>query len=81
MASPKRPLPLPPPRRPTSGVQETPTKPKGATLAIYQGLLSVFDDMTDQQRIEFVELAFVYGQLSDEDRRALIDLANYLKNP
>lgn len=81
MASTKRPLPLPPPRRPASGIQEVPTKPKGATLAIYQGLLSVFDDLTDQQRIEFVELAFVYGQLSDEDRKSLIELANYLRTP
>lgn len=49
-------------------------------MAIYQGLLSVFDGMTQDQRMEFVDLAFVFSQLGPEDRRALIELAERLKD-
>lgn len=88
MTSGKKPLPPPPPssRRTLSGVQakgpyppDPLTKPKGATLAMYQGLLSVFDEMTNEQRMEFVELAYVFGQLSGEDRKALVEIANRFK--
>lgn len=58
---------------------ETPTTAKGLAVAIYQGLLSVFDEMTAEQRMEFVELAFVFSQLGPEDRKALIELAERLK--
>lgn len=81
----KRPLPPPPrPPRAVSGVQatlppEATTKTKGATLAIYQGLLSVFDEMTDAQRMEFVELAFVWSTLTSQERAAIIEIVNRFK--
>jgi hypothetical protein len=48
-------------------------------VSIYQGLLSVFDEMTTEERLEFVELAFVFSELGPEDRKALVELANRLK--
>lgn len=59
---------------------ETPTASRGLSVAIYQGLLSVFDEMSQDQRMEFVELAFIFGQLKPEDRKALIELAERLKD-
>lgn len=59
---------------------ETPTETRGLSVAIYQGLLSVFDEMTQEQRIEFVDLAFVFSQLGPEDRKSLIELAERLKD-
>lgn len=66
-------------RQPTVST-ETPTASRGLSVAIYQGLLSVFDGMTQDQRMEFVDLAFVFSQLGPEDRRALIELAERLKD-
>jgi hypothetical protein len=48
-------------------------------VSIYQGLLSVLDEMTTEERLEFVELAFVFSELGPEDRKALVELANRLK--
>lgn len=92
MSSKRLPPPPPPPRihtpartsvsgtlpkpQPTS---ETPTASKGLAVSIYQGLLSVFDEMTTEERLEFVELAFVFSELGPEDRKALVELANRLK--
>lgn len=53
---------------------EPPTKQKNATAAIYQSLLSVFDEMTDEQRMEFVDLASVYSSLTAGARKDLVEL-------
>jgi hypothetical protein len=44
------------------------------TAAVYQSLLSVFDEMTDEQRMEFVEMTAVYSSLTAGARKDLVDL-------
>jgi len=59
---------------------EPPTKQKNMTASIYQSLLSVFDEMTDDQRMEFVDLASVYSTLTAGARKDLVDmLGEYAK--
>ena len=53
---------------------EPPTKQKNMTAAVYQSLLSVFDEMTDEQRMEFVEMTAVYASLTAGARKDLVDL-------
>jgi hypothetical protein len=53
---------------------EPPTKQKNMTAAVYQSLLSVFDEMTDEQRMEFVEMTAVYSSLTAGARKDLVDL-------
>jgi hypothetical protein len=53
---------------------EPPTKQKNMTASIYQSLLSVFDEMTDDQRMEFVDLASVFSSLTTGARKDLVDL-------
>jgi hypothetical protein len=53
---------------------EPPTKQKNMTASIYQSLLSVFDEMTDEQRMEFVDLASVFSSLTAGARKDLVDL-------
>jgi hypothetical protein len=53
---------------------EPPTKQKNMTAAVYQSLLSVFDEMTDEQRMEFVEMTATYASLTAGARKDLVDL-------
>jgi hypothetical protein len=53
---------------------EPPTKQKNMTASIYQSLLSVFDEMTDEQRMEFVDLASVYQSLTAGARTDLVPI-------
>ena len=53
---------------------EPPTKQKNMTASIYQSLLSVFDEMTDETRMEFVDLASIYSSLTAGARKDLVDL-------
>lgn len=45
---------------------------------VYQSLLSVFDSMSPNERLEFIELATVFRDLSPEDRAYLVEEANGL---
>jgi hypothetical protein len=56
---------------------EPPTKQKNITASIYQSLLSVFDEMTDEQRMEFVELAAVYASLTVGARNDLVEILQH----
>jgi len=53
---------------------EPPTRQKNATASVYQSLLSVFDGMTAEQRMEFVEFAARYAELDGPTRHALSEL-------
>jgi hypothetical protein len=74
----------PPPPRPRERITsfppvEAPTPSKNLDIAIYQGLLSVFDEMNHQERLDFVELALLFKELPAEDRRRLMNEANRLR--
>lgn len=85
-------LPLPPPlpRVPFTSTQtfakgerptafppvEAPTPTKNRDIAMYQGLLSVFDEMSHVERLDFVELALAFKELTPEDRQWLVDEIN-----
>jgi hypothetical protein len=43
---------------------------------MYQGLLSVFDEMSHVERLDFVELALVFKELPPADRQWLVEEAN-----
>lgn len=58
---------------------EPATPSKNQTLATYQGLLSVFDELTQNERNELIELAFMFKQLTPQSRKLLLELANQLK--
>ncbi len=79
---PKLPPPLPPrPKRRSSFPAAEPATPaKGQTLATYQGLLSVFDEIPQTTRPEFIELAFVFKSLSPKSAKLLLELATHLTN-
>lgn len=51
---------------------ESPTKRRGRDLSTYQALLSVFDEMKDEERLDFVELAFHFKNLAREEQKRLI---------
>jgi len=70
---------LPPPPEPTKPVDnEIPTKPKGPALAAYQALLSVFDEMDPDERMDFIELAYCFKNLSVEERREVLEAVREL---
>lgn len=48
-------------------------------MAVYQSLLSVFDPLGQRQRLRFVDLARVFGELSDEGQERLLEMAEFLK--
>lgn len=70
------PLPLPPPERknPTFDT-ESPTNPRNETWAQFQALASVFDEMTAEQRTNFVELAYAFKTMSPQAQDTLLALA------
>jgi hypothetical protein len=53
---------------------EPPTRQKNVVASVYQSLLSVFDDMSPAQRMEFVDLAARFATLDDDARAGLMDL-------
>lgn len=53
---------------------EPPTKQKNMTASIYQSLLSVFDEMSDDQRMEFVDITAVYASLTAGARKDLVEI-------
>lgn len=57
---------------------EPPTKQKNVTASVYQSLLSVFDEMTPEQRMEFVDLASRYAALDGRTRYDLLELVSWL---
>ena len=44
------------------------------TASVYQSLISVFDDMTPAQQMEFVDMAAMYSKLDAGGRQALVEL-------
>jgi hypothetical protein len=58
---------------------EPPTGRSNETLLIYTSLLSVFDSFGNAERLRFVELAAIFGELSPEGRVKLLELACSLK--
>lgn len=58
---------------------EPSTARSNSTLATYQSLLSVFDSLGSAERLRFVELAALFGELSEEGRRQLLGLAVFLR--
>lgn len=58
---------------------EAPTGRTNETLAIYTSLLSVFDPLGQRQRLQFVDLARLFADLSDEERERLLEFAAFLK--
>jgi len=53
---------------------EPPTRQKNVVASVYQSLLSVFDEMSPAQRMEFVDLAARFAALDADARAGLIDL-------
>jgi hypothetical protein len=53
---------------------EPPTRQKNVVASVYQSLLSVFDDMSPAQRMEFVDLAARFAALDDDARGGLMEL-------
>lgn len=53
---------------------EPPTRQKNVVASVYQSLLSVFDDMSPAQRMEFVDLASRFAALDDDARGGLMEL-------
>jgi hypothetical protein len=64
----------PPPESLPRFYTEPPTKQKNVTASVYQSLLSVFDELTEAQRMEFVDLASRYASLDAAARADLVDL-------
>lgn len=59
---------------------EPPTKQKNVVASVYQSLLSVFDEMSAKQRMEFVDLASRYTALDPGARSDLLEIvASYAK--
>jgi len=65
------PLPQAPPQKFHS---EPPTKQKNVTASVYQSLISVFDEMTPAQQMEFVDVASLYAALDAGARKDLVEL-------
>lgn len=53
---------------------ESSTGRSNATMATFQSLLSVFDALTPDDRLEFVELAAIWAGMSRAERRVLMGL-------
>lgn len=67
---------LTPPAR-TSGTftLESKTPARNATAASFAALASVFDALTPEERIDFIELAFCFKDLPNEFRKKMIEAA------
>jgi len=53
---------------------EPPTRQKNVTASVYQSLISVFDEMTPAQQMEFVDMTAMYAKLDAGGRQALVEL-------
>jgi hypothetical protein len=53
---------------------EPPTREKNVTASVYQSLISVFDEMSPAQRMEFVDVAAMYAALDAGGRQSFIEL-------
>ena len=71
---PRPPLP-PPPRKRDTFTTESPTPTRSQTLLIYSSLLGVFDEMTPDQRMRFVDFAAAWKLLDDEAQERLLHAA------
>ncbi|HEY3499632.1 MAG TPA: hypothetical protein VGK73_33305 [Polyangiaceae bacterium] len=71
------PPPFAAPKRPESGTftLESKTPPRAKDMAAFQSLLSVFDELTDEERLEFIEFGFVFKSLPRDARKRLLELA------
>lgn len=58
---------------------EAPTPAKNQDIQLYQGLLSVFDEMSHSERLDFVELALLFKELDIPGRAHLVAEANRLR--
>ncbi len=66
---------LPPvPTAPEKFQSEPPTREKNVTASVYQSLISVFDEMTPAQRMEFVDVTAMYAALDAGARRSFFEL-------
>ncbi len=80
MTLPKVPKPPRPPERSTTFPPvEAPTPTKNQDIQLYQGLLSVFDEMNHAERLDFVELALLFKELDVPGRTHLVSEANRLR--
>lgn len=82
LPEPPRRVVTPPPRRQSGTYDvdtEVPTSRKTESLATYQALLSVFDELTPEQRFDFIELGYHYKGLSKEERARLLALVDKKK--
>lgn len=71
----RRPLPAPSIEvREVEWAEESSTARSNASLATYQSLLSVFDGLTPDERLEFVEFAAIWAGMSRAERRVLMGL-------
>lgn len=61
-------------RPPAKFHSEPPTRQKNVVVSVYQSLLSVFDDMTAAQKMEFVDLAARFAALDADSRAGVMDL-------
>ena len=52
--------------------EESSTGSTSQALATYQSLLGVFDGLTPDERLEFVELAAIWAGMSRAERRVLM---------
>jgi len=70
------PFELPPvPRAPPAKFEsEPPTREKNVSAAVYQSLISVFDEMSPAERMEFVDVAAMYAALDASSRRSFVEL-------
>lgn len=74
----RRPLPAPS-RGPVIEVtawreEESDTGQTNQSLAVYSSLLGVFDGLTPDERLEFVELAAIWAGMNRAERRVLMGL-------
>ena len=53
---------------------EPPTRQKNVTASVYQSFISVFDEMTPAQRMEFVDVTALYAGLDASGRRDFVEL-------
>jgi hypothetical protein len=65
------PLPKAPPQKFHS---EPPTRQKNVTASVYQSLISVFDEMSPNQKMEFVDMAALFAALDTAGRRDFVAL-------
>lgn len=54
--------------------EESSTGSTSQALATYQSLLGVFDSLTPDERLEFVELAAIWAGMNRAERRVLMGL-------